>query len=487
MKKILVLILTTVVATQFLKAQYDTLFVGMREPTFYYWDTNFFDHYALKPSVNPERYPENYFSGAVISTDQCAPEMARYLYTDTTLRVIGIAIVGGLYHVSNAVDTVMAHQLPEYFNLYEVDGDSMILIKSVQWNSPDANVVQKYYMQCDYYKRVAYVPNHGYDTVDGSVYGKVTEAYFDSPVYVNDSFYASVTFNNNYKVCIKWETDDTLYGHLIHVRELSAHHRTVFGLCHSMMAYPDTVLSPHPQHFKYRLTHIDDYNYWSPVPVDTLDCYWHTAVDKNFRCFYHVFPIIDTGYCASCPPPADSDACQVPQGLRVMDVSDGVVTLTWNNAAVDHWELSLASKDSTSTPPTVTWHTQTFASVELKWGEWYVARLRAVCDSLRESEWSDTIEFYVPLDSPPTTEVSSESLLDNLTYLRPNPTKGKVSIASSFGVRNVEVFTLDGQMVMSQTVNALSTELNIESLPKGAYVVRITTNKGVVHKKLVKE
>ena len=84
-------------------------------------------------------------------------------------------------------------------------------------------------------------------------------------------------------------------------------------------------------------------------------------------------------------------------------------------------------------------------------------------------------------------EEPSESLLDNPTYLRPNPTKGKVSIASSFGVRTVELFTLDGQMVMSQTVNALSTELNIESVPKGAYVVRITTNKGVVHKKLVKE
>ena len=73
-------------------AQMDTLFLGDRDPKYYYWDTNWWDHYALNyTDKNYTWYSETMFFY------RCKPEYARYCYIDTSLRVIGKTITILLY------------------------------------------------------------------------------------------------------------------------------------------------------------------------------------------------------------------------------------------------------------------------------------------------------------------------------------------------------------------------------------------------------
>ena len=108
--------------------------LGVREPTFYYWDTNWWDHYAL--NVTDTVY---YFEGSLANTAIGQPEYARYIWTDSSLRVIGIAAAVTVVLWDDYWETQYGDTLPfldEYFNLYEIDpsNDSMILLASKCWN-----------------------------------------------------------------------------------------------------------------------------------------------------------------------------------------------------------------------------------------------------------------------------------------------------------------------------------------------------------------
>ena len=74
---------------------------------------------------------------------------------------------------------------------------------------------------------------------------------------------------------------------------------------------------------------------------------------------------------------------------------------------------------------------------------------------------------------------------ENSTYLMPNPASETVTVASSFRIAEVELFSLDGRSLLRSKVDAMSTALNLDALAAGTYIVRIATNGGTAYKKLV--
>ena len=80
---------------------------------------------------------------------------------------------------------------------------------------------------------------------------------------------------------------------------------------------------------------------------------------------------------------------------------------------------------------------------------------------------------------------SIATLEENHTYLMPNPASETVTVASSFRIGEVEVYTLEGRRIIASRVDGISTTLDISQLPTGTYIVRITTNNGTAYKKLV--
>ena len=70
----------------------------------------------------------------------------------------------------------------------------------------------------------------------------------------------------------------------------------------------------------------------------------------------------------------------------------------------------------------------------------------------------------------------------------PNPSKDKVSIVSEGEkVVSVSIVDVQGKIIQKIRINSLKKEIDISSLDKGIYLLRMETEKGTVVKKMVKE
>ena len=100
------------------------------------------------------------------------------------------------------------------------------------------------------------------------------------------------------------------------------------------------------------------------------------------------------------------------------------------------------------------------------------------------------IFYNNPEETLPMPEQESEEdlhFVDNrYTHLNPNPASETVTVASSFHINDIEIFSLDGRSLAKQRVNAISTTIDISSLPVGTYIVHVITPHGSFNKKLVK-
>lgn len=71
--------------------------------------------------------------------------------------------------------------------------------------------------------------------------------------------------------------------------------------------------------------------------------------------------------------------------------------------------------------------------------------------------------------------------------MMPNPAHGQVQVLSSFALRSLELYTVDGKMVKHQTASGVSATMDISGVARGQYLMRIDTNGGSTVKRLVVE
>ncbi len=93
-------------------------------------------------------------------------------------------------------------------------------------------------------------------------------------------------------------------------------------------------------------------------------------------------------------------------------------------------------------------------------------------------------DIYVGKDSLTLLNESENIAIE----LFPNPTTGKITIQAE-NIIGVEVMDIQGLKVKSQKSKdkSQSFEINISQQPKGIYIIKVTTNKGVVVEKVVLE
>ena len=82
-------------------------------------------------------------------------------------------------------------------------------------------------------------------------------------------------------------------------------------------------------------------------------------------------------------------------------------------------------------------------------------------------------------------EPQQENPLAELTYVMPNPASGQVTIASSFGLRSVDIYSMTGTLVTRQDLSGYAQQMDISALPSGTYLLVISTPAGQVTKKLM--
>ena len=91
--------------------------------------------------------------------------------------------------------------------------------------------------------------------------------------------------------------------------------------------------------------------------------------------------------------------------------------------------------------------------------------------------------FYDQDDSTQTSV--QRAVWERYVGVQPNPATDKVTVLSSVGLEQVEVFDMAGNRVLLQEASGLSAKLNIDTLPHGTYIVRIHTPLGTTSRKLV--
>ena len=164
----------------------DTLFMGVeyRDPRYIYGQ-NWVDECIFES--------KNQGTEAGYGPTRCPGKVARRIYTDTSLSIIGLAVAAtmginegvrmnieaGIYTLDQCyADTSVANRLPEYVQLYEVTDTSFELVAQGRWDDPNNKPIKKL--------ELIDKPSRGSIK---HIYAPIYEVYFDSAVVVNDSFY----------------------------------------------------------------------------------------------------------------------------------------------------------------------------------------------------------------------------------------------------------------------------------------------------------
>lgn len=369
-------------------------------------------------------------------------EIAKYNYTDSTLKVIGVAAYSACRYpqpsypwLPQCADTSFDNWY-ENLILYKPTDTGFVNLASGRYNARDTTCLMKVYSH-----------RWGVDSVSIDIfYIPIYEVYFDEPITVTDSFYVAAT---NYHGIVDSQTM-TYPG----PQAPSAYYTPWLGSLGDRCYLQQFAWKDQTNNFVWK------YEYRDYVFV--------------------IFPIIDT----TQPVP---EVCERPVGLRVGWQDSARVRLAWdpgdNNRS---WVVAYgpASADPESYPA--------FASTSPEYtlryltpGNEYAARVRAVCfDNSTYSDWSDTIQFRLegsPTNIPYIYEPTGGLLL------QPNPARNEVTIHSEAPLRLVAIFDIQGHKVLEQKAHSHKATIDIHSLTKGSYIVRTTTDHGISTSKLTVE
>ena len=364
-------------------------------------------------------------------------EVAKYNYTDSTLKVVGIAAYSWSEYEPDPPLPCYAQCADTSFDnwhenliLYKPTDTGMVALASQTYNVRDTTRMMKlYYIKggTRYSVEVGYFP--------------IYEVYFDEPVIVTDSFYVAAT---NYNGVVDSAT----------------------------MTYPgppamSAFYSPwgavtycYPQHYKNK-------GEWS-------DFQWeHHYEDK----VWIIFPIIDT----------TQPRCWRPVGLNVQSQDTDGVYLAWEGGENNQtWEVAYGRADEDPDG----YATRRASSPEctltdLTAGVEYAVRVRANCfGNTMYSSWTDTICFN--REGEPLDIVVPDNNIGNI-QLMPNPASGNVVVLSSLEIEWVEVYDEKGSRVLEQKGQSRTTSVafDVSKWAKGTYVVVVHTPSGTTTKRLV--
>jgi uncharacterized repeat protein (TIGR01451 family) len=172
-----------------------------------------------------------------------------------------------------------------------------------------------------------------------------------------------------------------------------------------------------------------------------------------------------------------------PETFQVINYSHfNLIDVTSNHLTVRFPNIQLA--DSTSNPEGSKGFVQYRIKPKANW----------VTDTIKNSA-----EIYFDYNAPIVTNTAKSYFMtvmgikdiNNLTEavgISPNPTNGTVSITSRYDFEKIELLSITGQILSSETVNSKSHQLNLTNFSEGIYFVRLIYPNGLSNvKKVVKQ
>jgi len=107
----------------------------------------------------------------------------------------------------------------------------------------------------------------------------------------------------------------------------------------------------------------------------------------------------------------------------------------------------------------------------------------------------DTIMGYiaprlVALMGTVSIDEAAQSFVDGNTFIYPNPAQDFIVVKTRENIRvqGIEIYGINGALIASEfDLNTLSRQVNVSSLPRGLYLVRVMTDQGFVTRKIFKD
>ena len=176
----------------------------------------------------------------------------------------------------------------------------------------------------------------------------------------------------------------------------------------------------------------------------------------------------------------DQTPCSSPTNVEVSNITDNTAVVSWTQPGTNatSWDV-LYRQSGADSWYTLTTSNNPYTLVGLSASVSYEVQVIAHCSNNQTSDPSATITF--------TTTGIHDYTLDNSVTVYPNPTTGLIQIENGeWRMENVEVYDAYGKLLNTMIVNDHTVNLDLSGYAKGTYFVRVTTEKGVVTKRVVK-
>ena len=449
--------------------------IEMRSEIGYYawWNFEYYYENDLPLYFEPNELPYIFAQDPLVYAMDSAVFVQRY-YTPTPLRVVGLAGVcmraRGIWPSFGNRDT---NEYKDYFVIYDAMPDSFPLVGKTEWSPYDS-----YRMLHLQYHLIG--QGDPYDTTSflccrhspKEIYLPIHEYYFDSAIIVEDSFYVGGTFFGG-------DTDFTGINDPTLIR---TYYWTVsYGdgheyPCEAVVNYipGNCTLESGLYKSKYGFTTM------AGSPIRTFaDAPW-VWQDRIFGRHILIYPLVEVDTTV-----APSWACLPVDNVQVTS-SGRLATVTWdvfpNYSRVRLRYGKAQFPQSQWTEIDVTGNTL-YTITDLQPQTRYGVTMKAECDTIKKaSPWSEPVTFF---SGGNTEGIEGTTLLSQLTFLQPNPTKDEMTVTSSFSLKEIDIWTVDGTMVYHGGCTGHDTKVDVSWLRPGTYIVAIHTHNGTTHKRLV--
>ncbi len=161
----------------------------------------------------------------------------------------------------------------------------------------------------------------------------------------------------------------------------------------------------------------------------------------------------------------DTEAPGEPSNLSVTNITDNGFTFHWDSAT-----------DNCNTPPAYKVYLNNFFIANtaantydfnnLASGTNYTAGVQAI-------DANNNVSIIVSMDVTTTVGIDNETLPGYSMY--PNPARNEVYFTSDIPIKNIQVYDLQGRLILTGAYNNTNRILNTTSLKKGTYFIKLTT------------
>lgn len=394
--------------------------------------------------------------------------MLQRFYTPVPLKIIGMATSSVRGHGSfsprgYSPDRLDTDSFKQYLYIYNATPDSFPLVASVEWSPLDPC---RYLYVKGHTSRSAQSPPDTccFDFPAGWIL-PLYEYYFDTAIYVVDSFYVG---GSDFSAYDAQETDplSTVYWA---ASPLFMHHACDSRL--QVATGPTQCLIP-DIHIKVKYGQRGYFH----------QAQWQWAENAMGQSVM-TYPIVEVD--TTVPP---RSACDTITNIQVTTAGLSA-TVTWDD--FPNYTRVLLRYGRHNEPQSewreedVTGNTL-YTLTGLAPVSFYGVSLKAECDGCKkETPWSEPFYFYVGTDTTSGGIEAGGSALSRLTFLRPNPAQDEVQVTSSFNLLAVEIWTVDGVMVHHQPVSGHEARVDVGWLRAGTYIVAVHTHGGTTHKRLI--